>query len=170
MKPEQVLELAETKWSDSAKWWEQAAFQAIQQHHFIIITSRSDNDAYMLRCWLTKPLIDSEDGGLQSANSTMIHRFFRPDTDPSLHDHPWWFRTHLLNGGYSEQLPVSTWKLGSVLGPRISQHVHEHVAGDTIEHEATDLHSVCRLKPNTWSLVTTGPRIRKWGFHPTGSY
>ena len=36
-------------------------------------------------------------------NGQVLHRFSEPDTGPP-HDHPWGFTSHVLSGGYIEDL------------------------------------------------------------------
>lgn len=79
-----------------------------------------------------------------------FHKIKRSDGDRDMHDHPWWFITLLLRGGYTEHTPS---------GSKFK------AAGSIIKHKASDLH---RLElPNgkeCWSLVLAGSKKRSWGF------
>lgn len=148
-------------------WWEREAIAAIARGWFFPIPSRARDSLYLLRMWLTEPKrYDAE--RFDSGDSLMLHYFAQGDDDASLHDHPWNFRTTVVFGGYDEHLPPLDWQPRSELGPEWMQNIVFRSAGRTIEHEATDLHCVGRIKPGTFTLVRTGPRERSWGFHPPG--
>ncbi len=163
----ELREIAETEWVSSAYWWKQAAAQAWDEGHVCLISSPTDHSIYLARFWLNRPVRD-EAGEWESENSTLVHFFVRPDHDRALHNHPWKFKTSILQGGYMERLPPEDWAVGSKKGPPADHHFLWRNAGETILHEATDLHCVGAIKDNTWTLVSTGPRIQEWGFHPEG--
>lgn len=81
-----------------------------------------------------------------------LHKWYRPDSDRDLHNHPRWFATYILRGGYIEETrerpSERTWRLGSV------HSVH-----------LTDRHKVVHLlRVPTWTLVIVGPSRQRWGF------
>jgi len=91
-----------------------------------------------------------------------VHRFHRSDEDRELHDHPWFFISLILVGGYVEE--TKTGKRMKVPGmilfrPARWAHRTELVGGR-----------------ECWTLVWTFPRSREWGFHcdegwkPHGDY
>lgn len=157
---------------DASSWMKAAAREAILAGHFKVIPNRKRTGPYLLRCWLTTPTRSIKDGyaGWESGNSLLLHRFFAPDDDNALHDHPWDFRTRILQGGYIEYAPPFIWDPRSVLGPPYGGYMARVDVGTTIDHEATDLHAVGKLLRGdpTWTLVETGPRVRDWGFFPPG--
>lgn len=71
------------------------------------------------------------------------------DDERDLHDHPWDFASLILVGAYRETTP---------------EGVHEYEAPTLIRHRAEDLHRLELLSPDAWTLVTTGPIRRHWGF------
>lgn len=80
-----------------------------------------------------------------------LHRLHAPMPHPQCHDHPWWFWTVILRGGY--------WELGDDTrgwawrGP-----------GTVLFRPATFRHNVVTKTDRAcWSLVLTGPREREWG-------
>ncbi len=159
MNTKELLTLAQSDWQASSTWYKAAAWQAIDKGWYRVIDSPNDPDIYLLRCWLTAPSVKA-DGELDSQNSVLLHRFFRPDSDRALHSHPWaWFRTTVLSGGYLEQLPPKNWRKGSVKGPRIGLNAQWRNIGDTVIHQGSDLHC------DTWTLFVTGPTVGPWGFH-----
>lgn len=78
-----------------------------------------------------------------------LHEILRSDADACFHDHPWWFWTLILRGGYVEHLPKGSFlRRPGRLYFRPARWAHR-----------LDLH-----RP-AWTLVLTGPRRRRWGFH-----
>lgn len=85
-----------------------------------------------------------------------LHKIHREDTDPDPHDHPWWFASIVLSGGYAEEVfPdkfLPDWKIrwrsrGSLrMTRRKASHRITHIYG------------------SLWTLVFTGPRRSSWGF------
>lgn len=87
--------------------------------------------------------------------SIRLHHFYRPDDSRAFHDHPWWFVTLVLGGGYTDYSTSGTDYLhaGSV---RFRGALHRH-----------------RVRPDwdgCWTLVLTGPNLRKWGFWLGGRF
>lgn len=85
-----------------------------------------------------------------------LHHIQRSDADRALHDHPWWFASLILRGGYMEFLPR---------GYKVRR------PGSVIFHRAEDAHRI-QLHLNTpdlneipaWTLVLCGRKARAWGF------
>ena len=80
-----------------------------------------------------------------------LHRFDRPDSRPTLHDHPWPFASLVVGGkGYVERTGID-------------RDVHE-VRRLNLKR-ATDLHYIeTLLSPVVWTLVVVGRRRRTWGY------
>lgn len=78
-----------------------------------------------------------------------LHRWEHSDDERAFHDHPWWFLTVVLIGSYVDLSPAGEDRLraGSV---RFRSSAHRH--------------TVKVLRPGTWSLLVTGPAVRRWGF------
>lgn len=138
---------------------------------------RSARWAFMERFTLTHP--DSGDIYLDRLRivatplfGVFLHRLGCPDPGEDLHDHPWWFASLILRGGYTELVadahdaagfariadvyPTSkrgierTWRLGTI------HRLH-----------LTECHRIIELRRTpTWTLILTGPRRRSWGFYP----
>ena len=79
-----------------------------------------------------------------------LHRLWAPNPHPQCHDHPWWFYTLILKGGYLETQEGVVWTWRS--------------PGTILYRPAEFKHNVVTLKTPVWSLVLTGPREREWGF------
>lgn len=100
-----------------------------------------------------------------------LHNIREPDEDREMHDHPWDFVAVILRGGYVEDIPApATW-------PGLCAYPPEEDAdptwterlvrwpGSVVYHRASDAHRISKLlRDEAWTLVITGPRIRKWGF------
>lgn len=90
--------------------------------------------------------------------SFYVHRILLDDSGREPHDHPWTFGSFILWGGYTEKFlkpyhrgfyrtSIRSWGM-------FSWHkVH-----------VDEFHSITDVKPNTISLVFTGPRRQVWGF------
>jgi hypothetical protein len=98
----------------------------------------------------------------------MLHAIDARDPGLDVHDHPWWFVTLVLRGGYTEEAcevrdavrlasnvyidsprgERRTWRRGSV------HRMPLHVA-----------HRIIDVQVGTWTLVVKGPKVRPWGFY-----
>lgn len=78
-----------------------------------------------------------------------VHQFLGSDDDRALHDHPWDSTSIVLAGRYLEHL-----KEGKVV----------REIGDVIMRDAYTPHRVELLGTECWTLFTTGPKHKEWGF------
>ena len=121
---------------------------------YTIIKDRDEDEDYLERYYLfstrwLKPFIPSW------SYRVVLHRTLRSDID-GLHDHPWSWKSRILEGGYQEDTPG---------GPfwRAPEHGWRSRTGE-------DYHRLVlvpdRLKPDeqVWSLFVMGPRYKDWGF------
>lgn len=99
-------------------------------------------DPYLLR-WYLQPR--REDVG-----NLYLHCILRDDDDRAHHDHPWDFESLILRGAYRDVTPSSALI---------------YRAGESVRHAAADAHRLEVVDGPVWSLVTTGPKVREWGFH-----
>lgn len=83
--------------------------------------------------------------------SVRLHHWLGPDDDRAHHDHPWWFVTLVLRGGYTDRSPGGTERLR---------------AGSVRYRPALYRHTVVPDPGGAWTLLVTGPRVRDWGFWP----
>lgn len=98
--------------------------------------------------------------------SVRVHEIIASDDDRAFHDHPWWYFSIILRGGYWEVRPcydasdlyegdVRTW-----YGP-----------GSVIFRRAASWHRLEIPNGSTCTtLFTTGRYARRWGFMPTPAY
>lgn len=81
--------------------------------------------------------------------SLRLHHWLHSDDDRAFHDHPWWFVTLVLQGGYTDCSPKGEERMAS---PKIAFRPAEHS------------HTVKVDKGGCWTLLITGPQVRRWGF------
>ncbi len=82
--------------------------------------------------------------------SVRLHHWVRSDDRRHRHDHPWWFITIVLSGGYFDQTDSKDEWLpaGSI---RLRKPLHKHI--------------VYVPPGGCWTVLLTGPRLRNWGFY-----
>lgn len=91
----------------------------------------------------------------------MLHKIVREDLGRDLHDHPWWFVTWVLWGGYTEMF-----KCARCLDNRWVRHMRRRGWMSVGYRPAHFTHRIAwthKLKP-CWTLVLRGRRAREWGF------
>jgi hypothetical protein len=87
--------------------------------------------------------------------SLRLHHWLGPDDDRAFHDHPWWFTTLVLRGGYTDKSPAG----------------EEHLRAGNIRYRAAlHQHTVIPDSGGAWTLLVTGPKIRHWGFWLNGKF
>jgi len=93
--------------------------------------------------------------------SAYLHRFFLPDLDRALHNHPWrWSVSFILWGGYDEERLVE----GHVITRRVRPFTLNWLGPN-------DFHRVMRLRGReTWTLFFAGPKYKGWGFLEEGRF
>lgn len=104
------------------------------------------NEPYLKRWYVRK--LRGEQRGLQ----VYVHKIMRPDHDRALHDHPWWFWSFIVKGGYTEELDNGARR--SWRAPAFSRHAAE----DRHRIDAT-----LNDKP-VWTIFITGPPRAWLGF------
>lgn len=85
--------------------------------------------------------------------SIRLHKWIKSDDDRVFHDHPYWFITLVLRGGYKDISPKGTdfLSLGSI---RYRPAEHQH--------------TVQLTKSPTYTLLLAGRPSRRWGFWVDG--
>lgn len=92
-----------------------------------------------------------------------LHHIHRPDRERDPHDHPWWFASLVLSGGYEETvLPDKrNWRRAVVRRrPRWSLRCMPRRSA----------HMITSADGLLWTLVLTGPRRADWGFWHDGRF
>lgn len=83
-----------------------------------------------------------------------VHNIRRSDEEKDPHDHPWWFASLILRGGYKERV----WR-----PEETAEHVRE--PGSLFWHPTNVFHKITLLGDEAWTLVVTGPRTHDlWGY------
>lgn len=169
--------------SRDAQWWHRAALRCWEQQHCQMIASRDGSELYLARFWLTTPKpserSDGDGSAFESGDSVLLHHFVRGDDDGALHDHPWCeFDTSVIAGGYTERRPSAEGRedyealADNTDIPGVSfadcETLTRRPGGPRIQRLGHHQHAVEDVLPDTWTIVTTGPRVRQWGFHPPG--
>ena len=118
-----------------------------------IIMDRTGTVPYMHRYYLLfKDKINEFDEGPKLPFNIMLHHIVLSDQD-GMHDHPWWYFTLILKGGYIEETPDGTfWR-----GPG-----HFRISRPTSLHKLTLRDTV--TDHGAWTLFIKGPKVRDWGF------
>lgn len=99
-----------------------------------------------------------------------LHKFLRDDDPRALHDHPWWFVSCVLRGGYIEHSEFSDHSVvlrcrTSIFDVR-SPFWHRAIAyrPATFRHRVALPHTPDGGRQPAWTLIVTGRRTRTWGF------
>lgn len=129
-----------------------------------IIMDRTGTRPYMHRYYLLfKDKINEFDEGPKLPFNIMLHHIVLSDQD-GFHDHPWWYFTLILKGGYIEETPDGIrWR-----GPghfRISspKSLHKLRLPNILHGDPAD--------DGAWTLFIKGPKVREWGFiRPDGAW
>lgn len=78
-----------------------------------------------------------------------LHQMFNADPELMLHDHPWWYISIILSGGYGETS---------------SNGFKYYHAGSVLFRKASWKHRLSTVDRGTWTLVIHGKAKNKWGF------
>jgi len=81
--------------------------------------------------------------------SIRIHHWISSDDARNFHDHPWWFITFVLWGGYTDVSPAGR--------ARMNQFSCAY-------RPALHRHTVVVDPAGCWTILLCGPEIRDWGF------
>lgn len=122
-----------------------------------IIYDREGRFPYMYRYYLIFPdkTTDDEKARLIPFN-LMLHKICLSDPD-DLHDHPWWYATLILKGGY--------WEI-TQKGKFWRRPGHFRISSPQSLHRI----EIPEGSDGSWSLFFRGPKIREWGFIQNGKW
>jgi|SRR5579859_468994 len=105
---------------------------------------RCNTDVYNRRWYIETPWF-----------SLRLHHWLRSDDSRAFHDHPWNFWVFVLSGGYLDRTPYG------------DEIMH---AGKCVYRDCGHMHWVDLYAGPCWSLVLTGPKVRRWGFWKNGKF
>lgn len=92
-----------------------------------------------------------------------LHRIHMSDIGRDPHDHPWWFASLVLSGGYTE----TVWdNPEDIRKSRI--RVRKRFSPGSISRRQA--HRIDEVDGLLWTLVVTGPRRSSWGFWTAGGF
>ncbi len=122
-----------------------------------IIYDRDGLNPYLIRYYLLFPdKLTEEETAHPLPFNLMLHYICLSDPD-DFHDHPWWYATLILKGGYWEITPKGRfWR-----GPG-----HFRVRSPHSLHRI----EISSHTQGSWSLFVRGPRLRNWGFIQAGQW
>ena len=122
-----------------------------------IIYDREGNFPYMYRYYLIFPdKTSDEENARPIPFNLMLHKICLSDPD-DLHDHPWWYATLILKGGYWEITPEGRfWRRPG----------HFRISNPSSLHRI----EIPQDSDGSWSLFFRGPKIREWGFILKGKW
>lgn len=106
----------------------------------------------------------------------LLHKMSAPDPGIDLHDHPWWFVSIVLWGGYTEQRALQREAPGFALiadrYPTCTRGIVERRRVGSVKTMRLDeCHTITELHARScWTLVIGGPRRRSWGFYMPDGY
>jgi hypothetical protein len=102
--------------------------------------------------------------GKRSTWGVRLHCIERSDADKELHDHPFWFASLILSGGYWEHTPdgYRKWYAPGSIVFRSADALHrlELALFRRVEPDG----SVVLIERRAWTLVLRGRHMRRWGF------
>lgn len=122
-----------------------------------VIYDRDGQNPYMERYYLLfQDKLREEEAARDLPFNLMLHKICQSDPD-DLHDHPWWYATLILKGGYWEITPQGRfWR-----GP-----------GHFRIRRPQDLHrlEVAEGTGSCWTLFCRGGKVQPWGFVKQGEW
>lgn len=139
---------------------------------------RADGAVYLDRWGFEWPA-KSEEPYRRPIFGVFLHRMDAADPGIDLHDHPWWFGSLILWGGYTEEradlreapvfaLVEETYRDATPRPARGFKQDRRWLSWRTMRLD--ECHRIIDLdRPHVWTLVVHGPWRRGWGFYlPTG--
>lgn len=142
------------------KWWRILAkflwfLNRVTPFEFVrVIKDREADQDYLVRYYLFSTRWIAPVFPKLSYRLT-LHNTLRSDID-GLHDHPWNWKSKILEGGYDEYTPEG------VFWREPSQGWRSRTANDY--HRLVIRPDKMRPGEQTWSLFLMGPRVKDWGF------
>lgn len=112
-----------------------------------IIRDTSDGGIYLIRYYLVRT----------AAFELVLHHILRPDSDKSLHDHPWnWAFSLILVGSYLEERMHENTKVAV----KVFRPGQINIIKSTTSHRIANL-----LSEEVWTIFIHGPKVKSWSFN-----
>lgn len=96
-----------------------------------------------------------------------LHHWLADDDHRAYHDHPYWFWTFVLKGGYVDVSPDKRFPEDHALNQLLESRDILNF-GSMRFRPAEYKHSVQDVIPGTWTFLITGKPFRRWGFWVNG--
>lgn len=96
-----------------------------------------------------------------------LHHFMLSDNPTVLHDHPWWWMSLILKGGYVEHTPKGSFFRRSWrprFGKATDLHRVELLREWRVEYDSAESGRVVWSDIPVWTIFVTGRTVRRWGF------
>lgn len=88
-----------------------------------------------------------------------LHKMSAPDPGEHLHDHPWWFASLIVKGGYTENRAAAR-----VAGDWHTWRSELRRCWSIRVMRLDESHRITAIDGETWTVVLHGQRRRSWGF------
>jgi len=157
------------------RWYQEGPeFFLVKMFKYVDIFRDGTTDIYLRRFYIYPRTGPTEDNKL--VPRLYLHKFYRGDEDPHMHDHPWPFTSLILTKGYWEETPWDAkddkdWEIGETRYPSWGPDEGDwrerkfYPALSILRRPATWKHRVILEKGGqAWTLVKTGVKERSWGF------
>lgn len=89
--------------------------------------------------------------------SIYFHQIHTADVDKFPHDHPWWFASLVLSGGYVERVYSDASNLNSF-------QTRTRLRGSLRNLPRNKAHQITEITGVLWTVVLTGPHHGSWRF------
>lgn len=117
---------------------------------FQLITDGCEGLLENVSIYMKRWFLMNDNQGPVKKRHLYLHNMRRSDADRELHDHPWWFLSFIIWGGYTEETESGKERIRP---------------GRIIFRPASWRHRVHLDEgKQSWSLVLTGVKERSWGF------
>jgi hypothetical protein len=93
-----------------------------------------------------------------------LHRIHTPDVDRDPHNHPWWFASLVLSGGYDELVWDHPEDIGRPMPRNVIRRARSRGRFSLRSIRRSEAHRITDVRGVLWTLVLTGPRRASWGF------
>lgn len=97
--------------------------------------------------------------------SIRLHRWVGTDDPDAFHDHPTWFCTLVLRGGYTDMSPGPGFDPKGKLVDNMTAVTKDVLRAGAMRFRAAAWdHTVQEVQPSTWTLCLFGKEARRWRF------
>ena len=112
----------------------------------------------------------------------LLHRFYPNADDRNVHDHPWWFMTLVLRGGYDDMKQCRQCEGSGRFYDEVDFYACPRCKGEGVIMRERMRAGMLRFRPalhahrtqvsssGCVTLVLTGPTVREWGFYLGSSW